>query len=169
LITQLKEDGVAESDIQVIRSADCRYAGQGYELRVDLPSGHLDEVTIMEALNEFHDSHKVEYGHNFLDSPIEIVNIRVTGKGVMPKIEKKSIHHNYQLEDALLKTGETIFNIDGNLEKLETKFYQREKIPVETEFYGPCIVLQKDSTTVIPPDCIASIEEYGNIIIKVGV
>jgi N-methylhydantoinase A len=169
LITQLKEDGVAESDIQVIRSADCRYAGQGYELRVDLPNGPLDEVTIIEALNEFHNSHKVEYGHNFLDSPIEIVNIRVTGKGVMPKIEKKSIHHNYQLEDALLKTGETIFNIDGNLEKLETKFYQREKIPVETEFYGPCIVLQKDSTTVIPPDCIASIEEYGNIIIKVGV
>ncbi|PLR80395.1 methylhydantoinase [Bacillus canaveralius] len=169
LVAQLKEDGVAENDIQVIRSADCRYAGQGYELRVDLPGGRLDEVTILEALNNFHESHKAEYGHNFLDSPIEIVNIRVTGMGVMPKIEKQVIHHNHQLEDALLKTGETTFNIDGNLEKVETKFYQREKIPAGTEFFGPCIVLQKDSTTVIPPDCTAYIEEYGNMIIKVGV
>ncbi|RSK47447.1 hydantoinase/oxoprolinase family protein [Bacillus canaveralius] len=169
LIAQLKEDGVAENDIQVIRSADCRYAGQGYELRVDLPGGRLDEVTILEALNNFHESHKAEYGHNFLDNPIEIVNIRVTGMGVMPKIEKQVIHHNHQLEDALLKTGETTFNIDGNLEKVETKFYQREKIPAGTEFFGPCIVLQKDSTTVIPPDCTAYIEEYGNMIIKVGV
>ncbi|KAB2338016.1 hydantoinase/oxoprolinase family protein [Cytobacillus depressus] len=169
LVTQLKADGIAEKDIQVIRSADCRYAGQGYELRVDLPSGVLDEVTIIEVFNNFHESHKSEYGHNFLDSPIEIVNIRVTGTGYMPKIEKQAIYHDHQLKDAMLKIGETIFNVDGNLEKVETKFYQRERIPVGVDFQGPCIVLQKDTTTVIPPNCSAYIEEYGNMIIKVGV
>ncbi|TWD98648.1 N-methylhydantoinase A [Neobacillus bataviensis] len=169
IISQLKDDGVEEEQIQVLRSADCRYAGQGYELRVDLPGGVLDKETIVEALNNFHEIHKAEYGHNFLDSPIEFVNIRVTGLGYMPKIEKQAVHHQHQLEDALLKTGTTIFNIDGNLENVETKFYQREKIPVDTEFAGPCIVLQKDTTTVIPPNCTAYIEEFGNMIIKVGV
>lgn len=169
LIQQLKEDGVSEKDIQILRSADCRYAGQGYELRVDLPNGLLDHETIVEALDNFHESHKGEYGHNFLESPIEFVNIRVTGLGYMPKIEKQAIHHDFELEDALLKTGETIFNVNGSLEKVETKFYQREKIPVGQEFYGPCIVLQKDTTTVIPPNCTAFIEEFGNMIIKVGV
>jgi len=166
---QLKEDGIEEDQIQILRSADCRYAGQGYELRVDLVGGILNEESIAEALNTFHESHKAEYGHNFIDSPIEFVNIRVTGLGYMPKIEKQAVHHAHQLEDALLKTGETIFNINGNLEKVETKFYQREKLPVETEFSGPCIVLQKDTTTVIPPNCTAYIEEFGNMIIKVGV
>ncbi|PFO06695.1 methylhydantoinase [Bacillus sp. AFS076308] len=169
IISQLKDDGVEEEQIQVLRSADCRYAGQGYELRVDLPGGVLDKETIVEALNNFHEIHKAEYGHNFLDSPIEFVNIRVTGLGYMPKIEKQAVHHQHQLVDALLKTGTTIFNIDGNLENVETKFYQREKIPVDTEFAGPCIVLQKDTTTVIPPNCTAYIEEFGNMIIKVGV
>ncbi|MDQ0218794.1 hydantoinase/oxoprolinase family protein [Peribacillus cavernae] len=169
LVNQLKEDGITENDIQVARSADCRYAGQGYELRIDLSGDVLDEVTIIEAFTNFHESHKAEYGHHFMESAIEIVNIRVTGMGVMPKIEKQKIHHDHQLEDALLKTGETTFNINGNLEKVETKFYQREKIPAGAEFQGPCIVLQKDTTTVIPPDCTASIEEYGNMIIKVGV
>ncbi|RFU61010.1 hydantoinase/oxoprolinase family protein [Bacillus sp. V59.32b] len=168
LVNQLKEDGIADRDMQINRSADCRYAGQGYELRVDLPSGQLDEGTIVEAFNNFHASHKAEYGHNFMESPIEIVNIRVTGTGYMPKIEKQAIHHEHRLEDALLKTGETIFNVNGNLEKVETKFYQREKIPANTKFSGPCIVLQKDTTTVIPPGCTAYTEEYGNMIIKVG-
>ncbi|MDM5358382.1 MULTISPECIES: hydantoinase/oxoprolinase family protein [unclassified Peribacillus] len=169
LINQLKEDGVSKQDIRILRSADCRYAGQGYELRVDLPDVFLDEETIVDALNNFHESHKAEYGHNFTDSPIEFVNIRVTGTGYMPKIEKQAIHHEYQLEDALLKTGDAIFNIDGSLVKVEINFYQREKIPVGAEFNGPCIVLQKDTTTVIPPNCTAYIEEYGNMIIKVGV
>ncbi|RFU64877.1 hydantoinase/oxoprolinase family protein [Peribacillus glennii] len=168
LVNQLKEDGVAENEIQIHRSADARYAGQGYELRIELPSGNLNEETISEAFTSFHESHKGEYGHNFLESPIEIVNIRVTGTGYMPKIEKQAINHEFQLEDAFLKKGETIFNINGNLEKVETKFYQREKIPGDTEFHGPCIVLQKDTTTVIPPGCTAYIEEFGNMIIKVG-
>ncbi|EOR24794.1 N-methylhydantoinase A [Niallia nealsonii AAU1] len=87
----------------------------------------------------------------------------------MPKIKKQKVNHPYLLEEALLKTGETIFNINGTLEKVVTKFYQREQIPVGVKFQGPCIVLQKDTTTVIPPNCTAFIEEFGNMIIKVGV
>ncbi|SFC65346.1 N-methylhydantoinase A [Bacillus sp. OV322] len=169
LINQLKEDGVSEQQIQIQRSADCRYAGQGYELRIDLPGGKINEETIIEAFNDFHRSHKAEYGHSFTESSIEIVNIRVTGTGYMPKIEKQAIHQGNNLEDALLKTGDAIFEVEGSLDKVQTKFYQRELIPVGVEFSGPCIVLQKDTTTVIPPNCTAFIEEYGNMIIKVGV
>lgn len=169
LVNQLMEDGISKEQIQINRSADCRYAGQGYELRIDIPNGEINEGTIKDAFNAFHESHKTEYGHNFLESPIEIVNIRVTGVGVMPKIEKQLVDHQYTLEEAIVKKGESLYNVDGNLEKLETTFYQRNKLPVGVEFSGPSIVLQKDTTTVIPPNCTAYVEELGNIIIKVGV
>lgn len=169
LTRRLIEDGVSENQITILRSVDCRYIGQGYELRVDFPNGYIDEQAIELVLKEFHKNHAAEYGHSFLESPIEIVNIRVTGLGSMPKIKKQQLNHPYSLEEALLKTGETIFNIDGALEKVETKFYQREQIPIGIEFQGPCIVLQKDTTTVIPPNCTACIEKFGNMIIKVGV
>lgn len=168
LNVQLKEDGITDDQIQIMRSADCRYAGQGYELRVDLPD-ELTPLTIQEAFNTFHENHRIEYGHNFLESPIEIVNIRVTGIGVMPKIEKQVISHEYTLGEALVKTGESTFSINGVLQKVPTRFYQREKLPVGVDFIGPAIVLQKDTTTVIPPNCTAYIEEYGNMIIRVGV
>src|SRR5438034_429309 len=40
--TQLEADGVAAEQILVQRVADCRYLGQGYELRVGVASGTID-------------------------------------------------------------------------------------------------------------------------------
>jgi len=68
------------------RAGDLRYVGQGYELRVPFPSGSLDSITIAQVFTAFEALHKAEYGHVFAHSPIEIVNIRLTGIGVMPKI-----------------------------------------------------------------------------------
>ena len=39
---QLEEDGIAAEQIVIQRIADCRYLGQGYELRVDVDSGPID-------------------------------------------------------------------------------------------------------------------------------
>lgn len=169
LVTQLNADGISTDQIEIKKHADCRYVGQGYELNVDLPEGKLNEENMKEVFGNFHNTHEAEYGHSFLDSPIEIVNIRITGIGVMPKIQKPILGQDSTLEQALIKTGETIFNVDGNLEKMPTDFYQREFIPAGAEISGPCIVFQKDTTTVIPPRCSAKFEKNGNMIIKVGV
>src|SRR5215212_9692243 len=53
----LRHDGVEESDISVIRALDCRYVGQGYELRVQLDGAFSDD-----ALERFHTLHEREYG-----------------------------------------------------------------------------------------------------------
>src|SRR5206468_1316567 len=39
---QLEQDGVPLDSVLVQRVADCRYLGQGYELRVDVDSGVID-------------------------------------------------------------------------------------------------------------------------------
>lgn len=168
LVDQLLEDGVSRDGIKIQRFADCRYIGQGYELRVEFPDGELSAENIQQVFEQFHQQHKVEYGHMFVDSPIEIVNIRVTGIGIMPKIEKPVVNNEFTLHDAYIKTGEATFNVQGELRKLPTKYYQREKVPASSVIVGPCIVFQKDTTTVIPPNSAAYFEENGNIIIRVG-
>src|SRR6476620_9321980 len=69
---RLVRDGVAEGEVQTIRALDCRYAGQGYELRVTLDGPFTDA-----AFERFHRLHEREYGSAYAD-PIEIVNARVT-------------------------------------------------------------------------------------------
>ena len=76
LRARLREDGVADGEIEVTAGLDCRYVGQGYELRIPLS----EERFTSEALEEFHRLHEQEYGHAFRD-PIEIVNLRVTANG----------------------------------------------------------------------------------------
>ena len=50
-------------------------------------------------------------------------------------------------------------------EIFETSFYRRHLLPVGEAFRGPAIVLQKDSTTVIPPGWSAINDPAGNLIL----
>ncbi|GAE25522.1 N-methylhydantoinase A [Halalkalibacter wakoensis JCM 9140] len=168
IIEQLVEDGVDRSSIHIKCTADCRYVGQGYELRVNLPAEEITEENIQSSWAEFHALHEAEYGHFFQESPIEIVNIRITGKGLMPKIQNPVVDNESTLDEALIKKGKTVFRVDGELKEFETSFYQRERLPAQATFHGPAIVFQKDTTTVMPPNCRAFVEENGNITISLG-
>ena len=45
---------------------------------------------------------------------------------------------------------------------------EREKLPLLARIEGPAILAQFDSTTVLPPDCVAEGDREGNIIIQVS-
>jgi N-methylhydantoinase A len=165
---QLLEDRVEEENISMQRFAECRYIGQGYELRVPLPSEDLTLQNIDQYFNLFHEMHKNEYGHAFELSPIEIVNIRVTGFGKMPKLRKEKMQERGDLEAAIVKKEDVIFRHNGELQKIETIHYQRDLLPIGMWLEGPAIIFQKDTTTVISPGNEFVLEEYGNLIIKVG-
>ena len=71
---QFRADGFDPKQIAFRCSADARYVGQGYELRIDMPDGTIDARSIQSAFDHFHAVHKAEYGHAF-ESPIELVNV----------------------------------------------------------------------------------------------
>ena len=84
-VSQLEEDGVPSDRMVIQRIADCRYLGQGYELRVDAPSGAVDDAWAERIRGDFHDIHEREYSRRFEEQDIEIPNIRVRGIGLMPR------------------------------------------------------------------------------------
>ena len=121
-----------------VRSGDLRYLGQGYELRTAFPAGDIDEAAIDAAFAQFHELHKSDYGHNYPDTAIEIVNIRLTGIGAMPKIAAPTMNGaGRTLEAALVKTGECMFRDGAELRAFATKFYAREALPLDTPIDGP--------------------------------
>ncbi len=168
LTDQFLNDGLTESAISFQRSGDLRYVGQGYELRITFADGLLNDDSLQAIFDQFHIQHRAEYGHDFPDSTIEIVNARVTGIGQMPKISQPEDINSGTQESALMKSGSCMFRVDNHLEEFETMFYQREKLPLEHSIAGPAIIIQQDSTTVVPPNNQFISDKAGNMIISIG-
>src|SRR5581483_9679215 len=164
---QLRKDGVAEKDMVLMRGADCRYVGQGYELRAAIPHGELTEENIGEIWESFHSIHEAEYGHRFPSNPIELVNLRVVAIGAVPKLQTPQVQGGGSLDDAFVRESDLLYRTNGKLEPHKTRFYLRNKIPVGKQFEGPAVVLQKDSTTLLPPGSSAIVEANGNMVVTV--
>jgi len=158
--------GVAPEGVVFQRAGDLRYQGQGYELRVELPGGELDGAALGDLFQRFHARHEVEYDHAFPDSLIEIVNLRVTGIGPMPKIGPSLPGGERSLEAALLGSDRSLFRVDEHLQAFTTHRYARDRLPLETPIPGPAIILQTDTTTVVPPGWTASLLTDGNLLLN---
>ncbi|MGZ4413094.1 MAG: hydantoinase/oxoprolinase family protein [Gaiellaceae bacterium] len=154
----LRRDGVADADVEVVRALDCRYAGQGYELRVTV-DGAFSEAT----LDRFHVLHEREYGSAYGD-PIEVVNARVTAIGKRTTLAELPVTGG-SLEEALVGESQSHFRDGGALRALSTRFYDRHVLPLEVPILGPAVIFHLDTTTVVPPSWSARADRSGNLIL----
>ena len=65
-----------------------------------------------------------------------------------------------------MRTGACTFRIDGQLADYPTTFYRRDLLPVGERIPGPAIILQMDSTTVVPPRHGFEADAAGNLIVR---
>jgi N-methylhydantoinase A/oxoprolinase/acetone carboxylase beta subunit len=163
---QLERDGIPRERWVIQRVADCRYLGQGYELRVEAGSGQVDEAWAVKLASQFHDAHEREYSRRFEQSDIEVPNIRVRGIGLIPALQMREVARAGESPAAALRhEREAWFRVDGELRELPTKFYDRALLVAGNHVDGPAVINQYDTTTVIPPGLTAEIDRYGNIVI----
>jgi N-methylhydantoinase A/oxoprolinase/acetone carboxylase beta subunit len=167
--SQLEADGIPPDRILIQRVADCRYLGQGYELRVDAAPGTIDEAWVEKLQAGFHDVHEREYSRRFDESDIEIPNVRVRGIGLQPALRMPEVLRGPESPEAALShEGEAWFRVRGRFEAVPTRYYERARLAAGNRLEGPAIVNQYDSTTVIPPGISALVDGFGNIVVAVG-
>ena len=158
-------DRIAREDVSYKKIGDLRYVGQGYELKVPIPEGPVDDAAMVQVLDAFHAAHAAEYGHAFPQNPVEVVNLRVIGRGAMPRLAPGHATQGGSLETALIRHSDTVFRVNGTLASYATAIYQRAALPVGQPFFGPAIILQKDTTTVVPPGWQAEVHPAGSLIL----
>ncbi|WP_122818560.1 hydantoinase/oxoprolinase family protein [Nocardioides pantholopis] len=166
---QLRADGIAAEDITLERSVDCRYVGQGYELRVAAPAGEIDEAWVQQTAEAFHEAHGRTYSQRFDDKPVQLVNIRVTGVGAVPHVRIAEIERGGEdAAHAIKTTTKALFweRDSAEPEWMETPVYRRELLLAGNTFTGPAIVEQFDSTTIVGIGQRATVDAVGHIIIE---
>lgn len=144
------------------RELDMRYAGQGYELRVPLEGLTEGRVTDLEALREaFHTLHEQHHGHSARDGAVEIVSYRLRSTNATQKIALQS---NAQ---APAIAPEAVRHVRfGFQDAMETPVVARTRLTREGTCSGPAIVVQFDTTTIVPPGWVARVDEIGNMIVE---
>jgi len=162
---QLESDGVPESQRRFRQVAECRYLGQGFELRTDVPDGPLDRASAAKVIDSFYEVHKKVYGHAFRDQSCELVTIRLVASAAVEAmaLPKLATGGRRNPADAVLYARRTVFD-DGVA--LETPRYLRAKLLADDAVAGPALVVQHNSTTIVPPRYVATVAAYGDILIS---
>jgi N-methylhydantoinase A len=169
----LRAEGFAEDQMRVGRSADLRYFGQAWEVRVDLPPGPIDAAAGAETVKRFHDAHEKRFGYSYRDMGgegvgrhvVEWVNVRVTGLGPIrrPRFRELSLGDG-RPERALSQRRAVRF--DGRA--LECPVYARERLAPGDVVAGPAVIEEYGATTVVFPTLSAEVDRLGNLVLTRG-
>ncbi len=162
--TQLAADGIAPEGQRFERIAECRYVGQGFELRVAVPEGPFTAATAQEMARRFFAVHRTEYGHAFEDQAVQMVTLRVIGSSRsdtlrLPVLEKGGRRNP---SEAALYARPTTFD-DG--ETIQTPRFDRMKLRAQDTVVGPAVIVQQNSTTIVPPGFVATVMKLGDLVI----
>jgi N-methylhydantoinase A len=166
---QLRKDGIPEQCILLKRVAECRYIGQGFELRVPISDGSVTKQTIKALIANFHLAHQQEYGHYFPENTVELMSLDIVATGKTPSLVLPELKKGDRTnpEEAFMYTRNTIFEIDGRLQSIPTPRYKREKLQADDLIEGPAAIIQRDSTTVIPPQWKIRVSKYGTLLASI--
>lgn len=155
-VTRLRHEGVTDEQTRLQRQVSMRYLGQWRSLIVPMGSG--DDALDL-AVEEFHREHEREYAYRDDTRPVEIYQLHLVATGRTPKPNIRPEPRRDGGPGEPVERRRVYF--DGAWH--ETPVFDRDGIPAGARFPGPAIINQLDSTTVVPPDTVAEIDEWLNI------
>lgn len=160
----LEREGFELSDRKFVRTADLRYFGQAFEVRVPVAAGILNQDVLDQAAADFHDAHRTLYNYDFRDDEaqhVEWVNLRVSGIGPIrsPQIERAAPGSGA----ATASTGIRAAYFD---DWFEVPIYQRAKLGTGDSFEGPAIIEEFGSTIPLHPGFRARVDDFGNLLLS---
>jgi N-methylhydantoinase A len=154
----LLEAGCALSDIEIHVGADMRYFGQQHEVPVTFDADPRITRDTAALSQLFAEAYRTLYGVNPNHVPVEIVSWRITVNG--PAIR---FHAASQPSSAPGKP-KTHRPVHAWQDNEMVPVFDRKDLAVGQEVQGPLIIEERETTTAIPPNWVATIDHIGCIV-----
>jgi len=141
------------------RFADCRFAGQGYEVTVPAPG---DDPAALAAA--FRTAHQARFAHADPEQPIDVVNLRVTAERPVgaPPLGRRAPAGG----GAPTAQPREIVTRDGTLVRAEV--WPLGELPAGLKVNGPAVLAGPDATGLIEPGWRGTVHASGAIIVERG-
>ena len=160
----LDREGVPVSSQRITRSADLRYQHQGWEITVDVPDGSVSQQTLADMVTNFHELHERLYTYNLPHQTVELVNLRVTALGSLPRPTSEPVTARTTSSSKPSYTRRARLSRQEGY--VEVPVYERDNVVPGTRIEGPAIVEQRDTTTLLAHGFVSITDGYGNLIIR---
>jgi N-methylhydantoinase A len=161
---RLQQEGFADKDVELVRTAGMRYVGQSYEVDTPIPAGPIDLETIELIKEHFNIVHEREHGVASSEFTIAFVNLRVTAVG---RVEKPDIWKSFANGGAgngdVRKAGRRVY-FDG--EFVDSAVYDGAHLEAGSEVEGPAIIEYADSEIIVPPRMTARTDKARNVVLS---
>ena len=165
---ELEQEGLPAERMTARRFLDVRYVGQSFELTVDFPTSRASRSSegLARAISDsFYRAHLQRFGYADRAEPVEIVNLRL-------KLDLAVDKPDLQMETAKESNsaGAQIASVGVVFQEgeLDTPLYQRDLLIPGTLLEGPALVVQLDTTTVVPPGWRGEVDAYGNLLLQMA-
>ncbi len=157
----VRESAVA-GEITLARSADARYAGQGYELTVPVPAGPIDAAVLGRLREGFDEIYAARYGYAQPAEPVEVVTWKLAAIAGTPRVALAKA--TAEPGPAPRKAVRRAYFPEAR-GWVDCPVYDRYRLWAGLSIAGPAIVEERESTTVLPPGTAAVVDEYANLIV----
>ena len=154
-------------------SAEMRYVGQGYEIRVPLPPPPFrpDQVDAIRAA--FEREYRRTYGYGDETAPVEVVNWHFSA--ILPRLPTGVTSRESRVTSRESRVSERSTRGSRLPQRpvyfpetegfVDCPIYDRYRLTAGTTFTGPAVVEESESTIVVLPGCRAEVDRFGNLVV----
>jgi N-methylhydantoinase A len=162
----LSAQGFGASAQRLVRTADLRYYGQAYEVRVPVDAGvPFGLPAAATAADAFHHAHRDLYGYDFRDDPrqqVEWVNLRVTGVGPLQRPRLATVRAG-DGNPARALTGQRGVVYSRGEAAIPAAVYWRPLLAAGDVVGGPAVIEEYGATIPLHPGYRAVVDEFGSL------
>jgi N-methylhydantoinase A len=159
----LSKAGTPGDQVHVDILVAMRYVGQGYDVEALVERQVLDSDDQAAMRQVFEAAYKQQYGRIEENMPVEIVAWRVVVSGDTPTIDLVAARPATVEGDAKKGNREIYFGPDTGF--VNAPVYNRYGLVPGSNFEGPSVFEERESTTVIPPGAKARIDDALNLVV----
>ena len=166
-LAELLNEGVSREEVSLERYLDIRYLGQHHEVTMPMPCDcTITDKHVEDIVQTFHKIHERLYSYCTPETPLEIVNLRVTGVGRVKKTAlEKPAASDADVKNALKNTRQIYF--EEYAEWRDIPVYDRDKLFAGHSIQGPAVIEERITTIIVHPNWDARIDEFGNVVMEV--
>jgi N-methylhydantoinase A/oxoprolinase/acetone carboxylase beta subunit len=163
---EMEQEGLPVDRMNGLRFLDVRYVGQSFELTIDYPAQtrRSDDARMRRIITDsFYRAHMQRFGYADRSEAVEIVNLRLK-MGLELDKPQVALEPAGPADASHALAGSTEVVFPGG--RRTAPLYDRDQLRSGNQFTGPTIVLQMDTTIVVPPGWNGMVDPGGNLILE---